>query len=118
MLRRIFGSKRDEVTGKWRRLQKEELNELYSSPIVVRVIKSRRIRWAGIRTYGGKRGAYDILMRKLQGKRPIGKPQVNGRRILKWIFEKWDGGMDWINVAHNRDRWRALVNVVMNLQVP
>jgi len=84
VLRRIFGSKRDNVTGEWRILHKEELNDLYSSPTVVRVIKSRRMRWVGhVERMGERRGAYNVLMRRLQGKRPTGKPRVNGRRILK-----------------------------------
>jgi hypothetical protein len=70
------------------------------------------------RTYGERRGAYNVLMRKLQRKRPIGNPRVDRRIILKWIFEKWDRGMDWINLAHNRNRWWVVANKVMNLQFP
>jgi hypothetical protein len=103
VLRRIFGSKRDDVTGEWRRLHKEELNDLYSSPNVFRVIKSRRMRWVGhVARMRERRGAYNVLMRKLQGKRPIGNPLVDGRIILKWIFEKWNGawtGLIWLIIG-------------------
>ena len=92
VLRRIFGPKRDEVTGEWRKLHNEELNDLYSSPNIVRVIKSRRMRWAGhVARMGERRG---VLVGKLEGKRPLGDPGVDGRIILRWIFRKWDVG-EW-----------------------
>ena len=70
-------------------------------------------------TYGERRGVYRVLMGKPEGKRPFGDPGVDGRIILRWIFRKWDvGDVDWIELAQDRDRWRALVNVVMNLRVP
>jgi len=76
VLRRIFGSRRDEVTGDWRRLHNEELNDLYSSPNIVWVIKSRRMRWAGHVTHmGEERGVYRVLVGKLEGKRPLGRPR-------------------------------------------
>jgi hypothetical protein len=65
-----------------------------------------------------RRGAYNALPRKLQGKRLIGNLRVDGRIILNWIFEKWDRGMDWINLTHNRGRWPAVANGIMNLRVP
>jgi hypothetical protein len=67
---------------------------------------------------GEKRGAYRILVGKPEGRRHLGDPDIDGRVILKYIFKKWDGGVDWIKLAQDMDRWRALVNVVMNLQVP
>ena len=74
MLRRIFGPRRDEVTGEWRRLHNEELNDPYSSHNIVRVIKSRRMRWAGhVALMGEERGAYRVLVGKQEGKRPLGE---------------------------------------------
>jgi hypothetical protein len=103
VLRRIFGSKRDNVTGEWRRLYKEELKDLYSSPIVVRVIKSRRMRWTEhVHRIRARRDTDSVLKRKFQGNRPVGKPRVDGRIILKWIFEKWDGawtGLIWLIIG-------------------
>jgi hypothetical protein len=76
VLRRIFGPKKDEATGEWRRLHIEELNDLYSSPNVIRVIKSRRMRWAGhVTRMGEKRDAYRILVRRPEGRRPLGRPR-------------------------------------------
>ena len=76
VLRRIFGPRRDEVTGEWRRLHNEELNGLYTSPNIVRMIKSRRIRWAGhVARMGEERGAYRVLEGKPEGKRPLGRPR-------------------------------------------
>ena len=82
-LRRIFGPRRDEVTREWRKLHYEELNDLYSSPNVVPVIKSRRIRWVGhVARMGERRGLYRVLVGKPEGKRPL------GGIILRWIFRK------------------------------
>ena len=76
VLRRIFGPRRDEVTGEWRRLHNEELNDLYCSPNIVRVIKSRRMRWAGhVARMGEERGAYRVLVEKPDGKIPLGRPR-------------------------------------------
>ena len=95
VLRRIFGPKRSEVTGEWRKLHNEELNNLYSSPNIVRVIKSRRMRWAGhVARVGEGRGVYRVLVGKPEGWRPPGgDPGVDGRIILGWIFGKWDVGV-------------------------
>jgi len=76
VLRGIFGSRRDEVTGEWRRLHKEELNDLYCSPNIVRVIKSRRMRWVGhVARMGEERGVYRVLVGKPEGRRPLGRPR-------------------------------------------
>jgi hypothetical protein len=76
VLRRIFGPKRDEATGEWRRLHNEEFNYLYSSPNIIRAIKSRRMRWAGHVAYmGEKRGTYRIVMGRLEARRPLGRPR-------------------------------------------
>jgi hypothetical protein len=89
VLRRIFGPKRDEVTGGWRQLHNEELHKLYSSPSIIRMIKSRRMRWAGhVARMGAKRNAYRILVGNPEGNRPLGDQDVGGRTILKWILEK------------------------------
>jgi len=120
VLRRIFGSKRDEVTGEWGRLHNEELNDLYSSSNIVRVITSRRMRWAGhVARIGEERGAYRVLVGKPEGRRPLGRPR---RRWVDNIrMDLQDVGceyMDWTGLAQDRDRWRTLVSVVMNLGVP
>jgi hypothetical protein len=115
VLRRILGPKRDEVTGEWRKLGSEEHYALYL-PNLVRVIKSRRLRWAGdVARMGERRGAYKVLVGKPELRKPLGRNMI----LLKWIFENWDwGGMDWIALAQNRDRWRAVVDAVMNLWFP
>jgi len=117
VLRRIFGPRRDEVTGEWRRVHNEELNDLYSSPNIVRVIKSRRMKWDGhVARMGEERGVYMVLVGKPEGKRPLGRPR---RRWVDNIrMEVGCGCMDWIGRAQDRDRWRRLVSAVMNLRVP
>jgi hypothetical protein len=104
----------------WRKLHNEELNDLYSSPNIVRVIKSRRMRWAGhVARMGEERGVYRVLVGKPEGKRPLGRPRrrwVDNIGTVLW--EVGCGGVDWIGLAQDRDRWRVLVSAVMNLRVP
>jgi hypothetical protein len=116
MLRRIFGPKRGEATGEWRRLHNEELNDLYSSPNI-RVIKSRRIRWAGHEACMGKRGAYRILVGRPEGRRPLGRPRRRWEDNIKMNLQEVGWGMDWIELAQDRDRWRDLVSAVTNVRV-
>jgi hypothetical protein len=92
VLRRVFGPKRNEVTGEWRKLNNKELRDLYSLPNIVRVVKSRRMRWAGHVVHMEEgRGVYRVLLGKPEGRRPLGDPDVDGRIILRWIFRKWEG---------------------------
>ena len=122
VLRRIFGPKRDEVTGEWRNLHNEELNDPYSycSPNIVRVIKLRRMRWVGhVARMGKGRGVYRVLVGKPEGKRPLGRPRRRWEDNIKMdLQEVGCGGTDWIKLIRDRDRWRALVNAVMNAWVP
>jgi hypothetical protein len=120
VLRRIFGPRRDEVTGEWRRLHNEEINVLYSSLNIVRVIKSGRMRWAGhVARMGKERAVYRVLVGKPEGKRPLGRPRCRCVDNIRMdLQEVGCGYMDWIGLAQDRDRWRALLSAVMNLQVP
>ena len=120
VMRRIFGPLRDEVTGEWRRLHNGELNDLYSSPNIVRVIKWRRMRWAGhVARMGEERRVYRVLVGKSEGKRPVGRPRRrwvdNIRMDLQEVGCRY---MDWTGLAQDRDRWRTLVSAVMKLWVP
>jgi hypothetical protein len=105
VLRRIFGPKRDGVTGEWRRLHNEDLNDLYSSSKVIRVIKSRSMRWAGhVARMGEGRGAYRILVEKPEGRRPLGRPRSRWEDNIKMDLQEVEwGGMDWIDMAQDMD---------------
>jgi hypothetical protein len=112
-------TKRDEVTGEWIRLHNEKLNDLHSSTNNLRVIKSRRMRWAGHVAYmGERRGVHRVLVGKYEGMRPPGRPRSRWENNIKTnLQEVGCGGVDWIELVQDRDRWRALVNAVMNLRI-
>ena len=118
VLRRVFGPKRDEVTGEWRKLHNEELS-LYSSPNIIRLIKSRRMIWAGhVARMGERRGIYRVLVGKPEGMSPLGRPRRRWEDNIKMdLQEVGCGGMEWIRLAQDRNRWLALVNAAMNFRV-
>ena len=120
VLRRIFGPKRVDVTGEWRELHNEELNDLYCSPNTDRVIKSRKNRWAEhVASMGKRRGVYRVLVGKPERNRQFGRTRRRWEDNIKMDLKVVGcGGMDWIDLAQDRMRWRALVNAVMNLRVP
>jgi len=120
LLRRIFGPKRNELKGEWRKVHNEELSDLYSSRNIVRVIKPRRMRWVGyVARMGERSGVHMVLVGKPEGKTPLGRPRRRWKNNIKMdIQEVGCGGMDWIELAENRDRVPALMNAVMNHRVP
>jgi transcription termination factor 2 len=111
---------RDEVTGEWRKLHNEELNNRYSLPNIVRVVKSRRMRWAGhVARMGEERGAHRVLVGKPEGNRPLGRSRRRWEDNIKIDFQEVGVGFeDWMESAQDRDRWRALVITVKNFRVP
>jgi hypothetical protein len=104
VLRRIFGPKRDDVTGEWRKLHNEELNDLYCSPNILRVIKSRRMRWVGhVARIGEKRGVYGVLVENPEGKRPFGRPRHRWEDNIKMDLQEvrfwlWTGS-SWLRIG-------------------
>jgi hypothetical protein len=115
-----FGRKRDGVTGGWRKLHNEELNNLYSSPSIIRIIKSRRMRWVGhVARMGEKRNVYRLLVGNTEGKRPVGRPRRRWIDNIKMdLLEIGLNVVDWIGLAQDRYRWRTLVNSVMKFRFP
>jgi hypothetical protein len=107
-------------SGGWRKLHNEELHNLYSSPSIIRIIKLRKMRWAGhVTRMGKKRNVYRLLVGKPEEKRPLGRPRCRWMVNIKMdLLEIRLNVVDWIGLAHDRYRWRALVNSVMNLRVP
>jgi hypothetical protein len=116
---RICGPKR-EKDGSWRKLHNDELHDLYTSPNIVRVIKSRRMRWAGhVARMGEGRSVYRVLVGRPEGERPLGRPTRRWEDNIKMDLR--DIGIDgenWIRLDQDRVQWRAFVNTVMNLRVP
>jgi hypothetical protein len=118
VLSRIFGPERNEVTGEWRKLHNGELHNLYSSSDIIRQIKSRRMRWVGhVARMGEGRDVFRVLVGKSEGKRPLRRPRRRWEDGLKMDVRETGWG-EWIHLARDRDRWRTVVNAVMNLQVP
>jgi hypothetical protein len=117
--RGIFGPRRDDVMGEWRKLHSGELRNLYLSAAIIRRIKSRRVRWAGhvARMVEGRK-VYRVLVGKPEGKRPLERPRRRWENGIKMDLREigWCG-VEWIHLAQDRDRWRAVVNAVMNLRV-
>jgi hypothetical protein len=116
----VNGRPEREGDGSWRKLHNDELHSLYSSPNIVRVIKSRTLRWAGhVECMGEGRGACRVLVRRPEGKRPLGRPRSRWENNIK--LDLREIGIDvanWIRLAQDRVQWRAFVNTVMNLWVP
>jgi hypothetical protein len=106
-------------TGEWRKLHNEELHSLYSSPDIIRQVKSRRMKWAGhVARMGEERRVYKVLVGKPEGRRPLGRPRRRWEDGIRMDLRVTGlGGVDWIRLAQDRDRWRAVVSAVMNLRV-
>jgi hypothetical protein len=118
MLRRISGPKRDEVTGGWRTLHNEERRNLYSSPSINGIIKPRMMRWAGYVTRtGDKKNAHRILVGRPEEKNPLERPRRRRKEIKIDFGEVGCGDTYLIHLAQDRDKWKAVVNIVMNLRV-
>jgi hypothetical protein len=113
-------TRKDKVIGGWRKLTNEELHNLCFSSSIIRITKLRRMRWARhVSWKGEKRNVHRLLVKKPEGKRPLRSTRPRWVDNIKMnIGEIGCGGMDWISLAQDMDQWRALVNAVMNLQVP
>jgi hypothetical protein len=114
----VAGHQREEEGG-WRTLHNEELHNLYASPNIFRMIKGRRMRWAGHVAYMAEiRSTFNILVGKPEGKRPLGRSRYRWANNIRLDLSeiRWEG-VDWIHVAQDRNQWRAVVNTVMNLKV-
>jgi hypothetical protein len=116
----IIRERRDEVTGEWRKLHNEEPNDMYSLANIVRVVRSRRMRWVGhVARMGEGRGVHRVLMGRPEGRRPLGRPRHRWEDNIKMDIQEVGGDCgDWMERAQDRDRWRTLVNTVMNFRVP
>jgi hypothetical protein len=119
VLRKIFGPKREE-DGSWRKLYNDELHSLYSSPNIIRVIKSRRMRWVGHVTHMGEgRGVYTVLIERPEGKGPLGRRRRRWEDNIKMdLREIRIDGANWIQLAQDRVQWLTFLNTVLNLRVP
>jgi len=119
VLRRVFGPKRDDVIGNGENYIMRSLGIFYSLPNIVRVVKSRIMRWVGHVAHMGEGiGVHRVLVGKPEGKRPLGRPRRRWEDNIKTNLREVGGGGDWKELAQDRDRWLALVNTVMNFRVP
>jgi hypothetical protein len=118
VLKRIFGPKREE-DGSWRKLHNDELHNLYSSPNIVRMVISRRLRWAGHVALMGRGGVYRVLVGRPEYKRPLGRHSGRWVDNIKLDFRELGiDGANWIQLAQDRVQWRAFVNTVIKFRVP
>jgi hypothetical protein len=119
VLRKVFGPKRNEVTGEWGKLHNEEMNDLYSLANIMRVVKSRRMRWAEhVARMGEDRGMHRVLVGKPEGKSSLGRPRSRWEDNIKMDLQEVGGGRkDWMELAQDRDRWLALVGTVRDFRV-
>jgi hypothetical protein len=119
VLRRIFGPKKEEDES-WRKLHNDELHSLYSSPNIVRAVKSRRMRWAGhVARIGERRDVYRVLVGRPEGERPLGRPRRRWEDNINMDFREIGiDGANWIQLVQARVQWRVFMNAVMNLWIP